>query len=55
MKEFSGKPVISGEEKERMNENNQYDPAWKSFNQFKSLSNLFPKEAKDKVKNLMVR
>jgi len=46
---FIGKPRISGEERQRINKNNQYHLAWKKLSQIKKVSNLFPKEARDKI------
>lgn len=53
IKEFSGIPKISGEEKERTNENNQYYPFWADLNKIGSLSNLYPEKAKEKVEKLI--
>lgn len=46
---FIGEPSISGEERQRIDENNQYFLAWKKLNQIKNLPNLFPKEVREKV------
>lgn len=48
-KDFSGVPEIGGEEKERMTESNQYHPAWKKLSELKSLPNLYPKKARQRV------
>lgn len=48
VKKFRGTPKLGGPEKERMNKNNQYYPEWKSLNQLKELTNLYPEEAKTK-------
>lgn len=53
VKEFTGIPKLGGPEKERMNKNNQYYPQWKSLNQLKELTNLYPEEAKNRVKKFM--
>jgi ADP-ribose pyrophosphatase YjhB (NUDIX family) len=53
VKEFVGIPEISGEEKERMNENNQYAPAWLNLEEVIKLPNLYPEEAKQKVEELI--
>jgi len=50
---FSGRPQIGGPEKEIMNENNQYHPFWISLNELPKLSNLYPKQAKQKVEELI--
>jgi len=47
--EFSSISKIGGEEKERMNENNQYYPVWKELSEILDLSNLYPESAKQKV------
>lgn len=52
VKEFTGVPELGGEEKERMNEDNQYYPIWKNLNEIKDLANLFPEEAKEKLESL---
>lgn len=51
--EFSGEPVLGGEEKERINENNQYYPFWVGLDKIKNLSNLYPEEAKQKVEEMI--
>ncbi len=53
--EFSGEPVLGGEEKDRMAENNQYFPEWKNLSEIKNLSNLYPDEAKLKVEEIIER
>ena len=53
IKEFSGIPKLSGEEKKRMNEDNQYYPFWRSLDEVKSLSNLYPEQAKQKIEKLI--
>lgn len=55
IKEFSGVPKLSGEEKERMNEDNQYYPFWYGLDKIKHLSNLYPEQAKQKVEKLILR
>ena len=45
---FTGTPELGGEEKERMDENNQYEPAWISLSELEELP-LFPQEAKSKI------
>ena len=49
IKEFSGKPQLGGEEKERMNENNQYYPTWMDLDKLKYLDNLYPELAKREI------
>lgn len=53
IKEFSGIPQLGGEEKERMNENNQYYPMWMDLDRAFSLDNLYPEEARHKIKELL--
>ncbi|MBU2472705.1 NUDIX domain-containing protein [Patescibacteria group bacterium] len=52
IKEFSGQPKLGGEEKQRMNENNQYYPTWIELEKIVGLDNLYPKLAKAKVLGL---
>ena len=54
IEKFSGVPKISGDEKKRMNESNQYYPVWKDLEEIPNLSNLHPKEAKQKVKEMIL-
>jgi len=49
--EFSGTPKLSGEEKERMNENNQYYPTFIKLKETDNL-NLLPEAAKQRIKSL---
>lgn len=53
VKKFKGIPEISGEEKERMNKNNQYFPAWFELKKAIKLPNLYPTKAKRKVRELI--
>ena len=53
VKEFTGVPKIGGEEKERMNENNQYFPVWLDFRKALKLPNLYPGQAKTKVEEII--
>ncbi len=53
VKNFSGESKISGEEKQVINDNNQYYLEWKNLSDLKKLSNLQPQEAKNKIKKLM--
>lgn len=48
---FTGTPELGGEEKERMDENNQYSPEWISLSELEELP-LFPEEAKTKIISL---
>ncbi|MFA6146344.1 MAG: NUDIX domain-containing protein [Patescibacteria group bacterium] len=50
---FSGIPQIGGEEKERMNKDNQYSPFWIQSSELSNLSNLYPEQAKQKVEKLI--
>jgi len=54
IKEFSGVPKISGNEKKRMNESNQYYPVWKELEDISNLSNLHSEEAKQKAKEMIL-
>lgn len=45
---FTGTPTLGGEEKDRMDENNQYYPAWIRISDLAN-TNLKPDEAKEKV------
>lgn len=49
IKEFSGIIEIKGPEKERMNEQNQYQLEWRGLSAIKGLNNLYPKEAVKKL------
>ncbi|MDP2649343.1 MAG: NUDIX domain-containing protein [bacterium] len=53
VKEFTGIPQLSGEEKERMNKDNQYFPAWLDLKEAFKLPNLYPKEAKKEIEKLI--
>jgi len=53
IKEFSGTLKLGGPEKERMNENNQYYPEWMDLDTASNLSNLYPEEARRKIKELI--
>jgi len=52
IKEFSGIPELSGPEKERMNENNQYYPEWIDLDKASNLVNFYPEEARIKLLQL---
>lgn len=51
--EFSGEPKLSGPEKKRSNENNQYYPTWIPLDKVGELKDLYPTEAKEKVLELI--
>ena len=51
--EFSGTPALGGPEKERMNRNNQYYPEWVDLATASNLSNFYPEEARQKIKELI--
>lgn len=53
IKEFSGTLKLGGPEKEKMNKNNQYYPEWIDLDTASNLSNLYPEEAKRKIKELI--
>ena len=53
IKEFSGKPQLGGEEKQRMNQDNQYYPVWIEFNKLNDLDNLYPKSARKKIVEIL--
>jgi ADP-ribose pyrophosphatase YjhB (NUDIX family) len=52
IQEFSGIPALSGPEKERMNENNQYYPEWIDLDTALNLPNFYPEEARTKLLQL---
>lgn len=52
IEEFAGTAELGGEEKERMNENNQYYPIWVDFAKISSIINLYPKEAVKRILNI---
>ncbi|TSC90518.1 MAG: mutT/nudix family protein [Parcubacteria group bacterium Gr01-1014_2] len=47
IQEYDGISQLNGEEKERMDENNQYIPVWIKVSEAISMSNLYPKEARN--------
>lgn len=47
--EYSGTPKLSGPEKERSTEDNQYHPTWIPLDRIKKYDNLYPTEAKEKI------
>lgn len=50
IKEFKGIPELGGEEKNRMNKDNQYYPVWIELDKISNLDNLYPEKAKEKIK-----
>lgn len=52
IKKFSGVVQLGGPEKERMNENNQYQPEWIKLLKAVGLKNLFPREALNHLRRL---
>jgi len=53
IKEFSGTPRLSGPEKDRMNDNNQYYPEWIDLDTASNLPNFYPEEARKKLRELV--
>lgn len=53
IKEFSGNLELGGPEKERMNKNNQYYPEWIDLDKIPDLTNLYPEEAREKLKSYL--
>ncbi len=51
IEDYDGTPQLNGEEKERMNENNQYMPVWIKLNEAINMSNLYPKETREKLES----
>jgi len=49
IKEFSGQPELGGEEKQRMNENNQYYPVWIDLDRLVNLDSLYPDLVREKI------
>ena len=54
VKNFTGESKISGEEKQVINDNNQYHLEWKNLSALKKLSNLHPDEARNRIEKLML-
>lgn len=52
VQEFTGLPEVSGEEKERMSDNNQYFPVWMELKEALKLPTLYPKRAREKLKRI---
>ncbi len=52
IKSFLGEVRLGGEEKETMNENNQYHLIWFKLKEAFSLKDLFPKEARNKLQDI---
>ena len=53
IQEYDGIPQLNGEEKERMNENNQYISVWIKVSEATDMPNLHPKEAREKLKSYL--
>lgn len=53
MRYVAGEPVLGGEEKGWMNEDNQYYPGWYHFDIALALPNLYPREAVQKLKEYL--
>lgn len=49
IKEFSGQPRLGGEEKQRMNQDNQYYLTWIDLDKIQVLDNLYPELARKKI------
>ena len=49
VEDYDGTPQLNGEEKERMNESNQYIPVWIKVSEATNLPNLYPKEIREKL------
>ena len=49
IKDFSGDMALGGPEKEKMNEQNQYYLEWVELSKIKDISNLYPKEAVERI------
>lgn len=47
--QFSGVPKLSGPEKERSTEDNQYHPTWIPIDEIEKYKDLYPKEARKKI------
>jgi ADP-ribose pyrophosphatase YjhB (NUDIX family) len=52
IKDFSGQPELGGEEKQRMNQDNQYYPVWMDLDKIQILDNLYPELARKKIVKL---
>ena len=50
IQDYDGIPQLNGEEKERMNESNQYIPVWMKVDEAMDLPNLYPKEVRKRLK-----
>lgn len=49
IKEFSDQPRLGGEEKQRMNQDNQYYLTWMDLDKIQALDNLYPELARKKI------
>jgi len=51
--EFTGTPVLGGEEKMIMTEANQFHPAWMPLEKLRDLENLYPEDVRHKVADVL--
>lgn len=51
--DFTGTPILGGEEKDRMTDENQYSPQWVKLTDLPDLT-LFPEESKQKIIKLFL-
>jgi len=49
VRDFEGEPLISGEERQVINENNQFCLEWKSLKNLEELPNLLPQRAANRI------
>ena len=54
VKDFEGSPRMNSEERQIINDHNQYYLEWKNLSTLVKMSNLLPKKAKNKVEALAV-
>ncbi|MGC9603263.1 MAG: NUDIX domain-containing protein [Minisyncoccia bacterium] len=54
IEDFNGEPQIGGPERQRMSENNFYEAKWFNLEEGLNLKNLFPEEARNKLKELIL-
>ena len=53
VEQFTGEPVLGGEEKERMNDDDQYHLEWKNKEKLEKAEPFFPQEVKQEVLKLL--
>jgi ADP-ribose pyrophosphatase YjhB (NUDIX family) len=53
--DFSGEVALGGEEKERMNEHNQYYPEWHDIKDIHLLPNFYPPNGPEIVQNYFLK